>query len=79
MKDVSQRLQGHSKAVHDAVIGLQFDDLIQQTVTQVFERWLNQRSANGGIVADDDPAPGARPIRQVVSQTTIEHGTVELF
>lgn len=78
MKEVTQRLQGHSKAVHDAVIGLQFDDLIQQTVNQVLERWLQQRGT-GVVVADDEPAPGARPLRQVVSQTTIEHGTVELF
>jgi hypothetical protein len=78
MKDVAQRLQGHSRAVHDAVIGLQFDDLIQQTVTQVLERWLHQRERPGAFVADDEPA-GTRPLRQVVSQTTIEHGTVELF
>lgn len=79
MRNVSERLQGHSKAVQDAVIGLQFDDLIQQTVTQVLERWLQQRERAGVVVADDEPGPGTRPLRQVVSQTTIEHGTVELF
>jgi methyl-accepting chemotaxis protein len=78
MKEVSARLQGHSRAVQDAVIGLQFDDLIQQTVGQVLERWQQQRERPGAFVADDEPA-GARPLRQVVSQTTVEHGTVELF
>jgi hypothetical protein len=86
MGDVGDRLQGHAAAVQSGIIGLQFDDLIQQTVTQVAERVSQERAASpstpsdsaGGLDGQGRREP-PRPTRTVVSQTNVDQGSVELF
>jgi len=86
MGSVGERLQGHAAAVQSGIIGLQFDDLIQQTVTQVADRVSQERAALPAIPSDSvrrlDGQGGRefpRPTRTVVSKTTVDQGSVELF